>query len=94
MKTPPIKALETQLTKLRNPRVGRTKEHKLIAIITIAILPLAAEPKVGQHRVENKLLISILSHFKSRDQIGTNTSRPRTNVPQKLANEKQKTSHS
>jgi predicted transposase YbfD/YdcC len=33
----PIKAIEAQFTKMRDPRVERTKEHKLIDIIAIAI---------------------------------------------------------
>jgi predicted transposase YbfD/YdcC len=37
MKTTPIKALEIQFGKVGDPRVNRTKEHKLIDLITISI---------------------------------------------------------
>lgn len=37
LKTTPIKALETHFQKMHDPRLNRTKEHKLIDIIAIAI---------------------------------------------------------
>jgi predicted transposase YbfD/YdcC len=37
LKTKPIKAIEIQFGKIRDPRLERTKEHKLIDIITIAV---------------------------------------------------------
>lgn len=37
MRTTPIKAIELQFGKIRDPRINRTKEHKLIDIITISI---------------------------------------------------------
>ncbi len=37
MKTTPIKAIEIQFGKIHDPRINRSKEHKLIDIITIAV---------------------------------------------------------
>ena len=37
MQTTPVKAIEIKFAKLRDPRIDRTKQHKLIDIITIAI---------------------------------------------------------
>jgi predicted transposase YbfD/YdcC len=37
LKTTPIQAIEAHFAKIRDPRVNRTKEHKLIDIIAIAI---------------------------------------------------------
>ena len=37
MRTTPVKAIEIKFAKLRDPRIDRTKQHKLIDIITIAV---------------------------------------------------------
>jgi predicted transposase YbfD/YdcC len=37
LRTTPVKAIETTFAKLRDPRIDRTKQHKLIDIITIAV---------------------------------------------------------
>jgi predicted transposase YbfD/YdcC len=37
LKTTPIKAIEIQFGKIHDPRINRSKEHKLIDIITIAV---------------------------------------------------------
>lgn len=37
MRTTPVKAIEIKFAKLRDPRINRTKQHKLIDIVTIAV---------------------------------------------------------
>ena len=37
MRKKPLEAMEAHFSKVSDPRVDRTKEHKLIDIITIAI---------------------------------------------------------
>lgn len=37
MRTTPVKAIEIKFAKLRDPRINRTKRHRLIDIVTIAV---------------------------------------------------------